>query len=145
MTARFLVAAAALALGACALFRPHPHPPEYSSLALGSGVVVHDLVVPEEGAPVASGDTVAIHYELYVENQLVESSRDAGKPLRIVLGKDDVPEGLQQGILGMRLFGRRRIIVPPELAYGDDGKPPLIPPDATLTFEIELMEHVPAP
>jgi len=131
----------ALVLSSCAWFRPDP--PEYDSHRLPSGLVVRDLVVPESGAEVASGDTVAVNYELRLaDRSLIESSSTSGRPLRFQVGAGKVPNGLDEGVLGMRLFGRRRLTVPPELGYGSEGRPPRIP-DATLIFDLELMEHVP--
>jgi len=134
-------ALAALFLAAgCAWFASPP--PEYPVQTLESGLVVHDLVVPESGAPVERGDAVTIHFELRLaDDGLVESSRDQGRALHFEVGAGAVPPGLEQGVLGMRLFGRRRIVVPPALGYGAAGRAPLIPPDATLTFDVELMEH----
>jgi FKBP-type peptidyl-prolyl cis-trans isomerase len=87
---------------------------------------------------------VAIRYELrLVDGTLVESSDDTGQPLRFEVGRGSVPRGLEQGVLGMRLFGRRRLSVASELAFGSAGRPPRIPPDAQVVFEVELMEHTP--
>jgi FKBP-type peptidyl-prolyl cis-trans isomerase len=139
---RFVALALGCFLASCAWFRPDP--PEYDDVRLESGLVLRDLVVPETGAEVAQGDTVAVHYELHLgDRSLVESSTDTGVPLRFRVGAGEVPSGLDQGVLGMRLFGRRRLTVPPSLAYGAEGRPPRIPPDATLIFDVELMEHIP--
>jgi FKBP-type peptidyl-prolyl cis-trans isomerase FkpA len=125
----------------CALFRPRP--PEYPAVVLDSGLVVQDLVVPEEGVPVAVGDTVAVHYDLWLGagETFLESSRDQGIPVRFEVGAGTVPRGLEEGVVGMRLFGRRRLEVPGALGFGAAGRPPNIPADATLRFELELMEH----
>lgn len=134
----------ALALSSCAWFRPSP--PHYDEVRLDSGVVLRDLVVPDEGQSVVSGDTVAIHFDLCLADRTsIESSRATGQPLRFEVGAGVVPRGLEQGVLGMRLFGRRRILVPAALAYGAEGRPPRIPPDAALSFDVELMELVHAP
>jgi FKBP-type peptidyl-prolyl cis-trans isomerase len=127
----------------CSLFRPDP--PEYEALELESGVTVRDLVVPEKGNEVAPGDTVALHYTLRLSDRtVVESSAETGMPLRFEVGAGSVPRGLEQGVLGMRLFGRRRLSVPSVLAFGAAGRPPRVPPDADVLFEVELMEHTPA-
>jgi|SRR5688572_30161711 len=129
-------------LAGCAWFRPRP--PEYDAHTLPSGLIVRDLVVPEGGGEVAQGDTIAVHYDLrLVDRSLIESSTDTGRPLRFQVGEGTLPRGLEEGVLGMRLFGRRRLTVPPQLGYGAAGRPPRIPPDATLIFDVELMEHVP--
>lgn len=138
----FLALAATLGFASCACFRPDP--PVYPAVLLPSGIVVRDLVVPDQGRSVAFGDTVALRYELRLKTgALIESSLDTGLPLRFEVGSGAVPRGLEEGVLGMRLFGRRRLEVPSELAFGAAGSPPRIPPDADVTFDLELMEHVP--
>jgi len=143
MRTRFLALSLAAGLCGCAWFRPDP--PHYDAVRHSSGLVVRDLVVPENGPEVAAGDTVAVHYDLLLADQTpVESSRDTGRPLRFEVGAGAVPRGLDEGVVGMRLFGRRRLIVPSALAFGAAGRPPRIPPDSPVTFEVELMEHTPA-
>jgi peptidylprolyl isomerase len=134
-----------LALTGCAWFRPGP--PEYDAVQLDSGLVIRDEVVPESGPAVAPGDVVALNYELRLagERTPVESSTDMGQPLRFTVGEGKVPAGLEEGVVGMRLFGRRRLDLPSTLAFGSAGRPPRIPPDAAVVFEVELMEHEPAP
>jgi FKBP-type peptidyl-prolyl cis-trans isomerase len=127
----------------CAWLRPDP--PRYDSVQLEDGLSVRDVVVPVEGPAAAVGDEVAIHYEMRLADRtLVESSRDTGQPVRFRVGDGVLPRGLEQGIVGMRLFGRRRLSVPSELAFGATGRPPRIPPDAAVLFDVELMELVPA-
>ncbi len=135
---------AACLLAGCSWFRPTP--PHYDAVTYESGLVVRDLVVPDEGPEVAPGDTVALHYELRLADRtLVESSQVTGQPLQFEVGAGTVPRGLELGVVGMRLFGRRRLQVPSALAFGADGRPPRIPPDAAVTFDVELMEHTPVP
>jgi FKBP-type peptidyl-prolyl cis-trans isomerase len=108
-------------------------------------LVVRDLVVPDAGREVAGGDAVAVHYVLSLSDRTeVESSHERGQLLRFRVGAGEVPRGLDEGVLGMRLFGRRRLAVPSELAFGHEGRPPRVPPDAAVVFEVELMEHAPA-
>lgn len=136
-TASWLLAASLLT--SCGWFRPEP--PDYDSVALPSGLVVRDLVIPESGAEARQGDLVAVHYQLFLtDGTQVESSQSTGTPLRFELGSGVVPRGLEEGIVGMRLYGRRRLIVPGPLAFGDEGRPPTIPPGATVRFDVELME-----
>jgi FKBP-type peptidyl-prolyl cis-trans isomerase len=142
MGARLLLATLASLLTSCAWFRPDP--PEYEPLRRASGLVLQDLVVPDEGPEVLAGDTVALQYELWLADLThLETSRKTGHPLRFVVGDGSVPAGIEQGVLGMRLFGRRRLSVPSALGFGGTGRPPRIPPDADLVFEIELIEHAP--
>ena len=104
---------------------------------------MRDLVVPDSGDTVKTGDTVAVHYDLFLaDRSLVESRTHSGQPLRFQVGAGAVPRGLDEGVMGMRLFGRRRLTVPPSLGFGEEGKPPLVPPEATLIFDVELMELV---
>jgi len=128
-------------LASCSLFRVRP--PRYEAVVLDSGVTVRDLVVPDAGVEVALGDRVAVPYELRLaDRSLAEPSRDNGIPLEFEVGSGTVPRGLEEGILGMRLFGRRRLSVPSALAFGSGGRPPAIPPDSDVQFDVELMEHV---
>jgi peptidylprolyl isomerase len=138
-----LALVAGLALAGCSWFRPEP--PRHDAVTYDSGLSVRDLVIPSEGLEVASGDSVAVHYELRLaDRSLVESSKSSGSPLRFEVGAGSVPRGLELGVIGMRLFGRRRLAVPSGLAFGSAGRPPRIPPDADVVFEVELMEHAPS-
>lgn len=93
------------------------------------------------GDDVFGGATVLVHYEGRLqEGPVFESTRARGDPLRFVVGSGTVIEGFDDAVRGMAERGVRRIEVPPELGYGDSGLPPAIPPDATLIFEIELLE-----
>jgi len=137
-----LPALATAFLAGCGWFRPGP--PEYDSIAFPSGLEVRDLAVPEAGEPARLGDMVGVHYELYLADRTrIEASLDTGAPLRFELGAGAVPRGLEEGIVGMRLFGRRRLTVPPALAFGAAGRPPEIPPDTVVVFDVELMELTP--
>ncbi len=143
MLTRLLALLLGFLCSGCAWMRPEP--PEYESVRYPSGLVVRDMVVPSAGREVAVGDSVAVHYSLRLEDRtLVESSLDTGQPMRFRVGANDVPSGLDEGVRGMRIFGRRRLSVPGKLAFGAAGRPPRIPPDATVVFEVELMEHTPA-
>ena len=141
---RQLLLLATVLLASCSLFRAKP--PEYDKVRSESGIVTRDLVVPEHGEPVQPGDQVAIHYELWISGgALIESSQERGGPVRFEVGAGQVPPGLDEGIVGMRRFGRRRIVVPSALGFGPEGRPAEIPADATLVFDVELMEHEPRP
>jgi FKBP-type peptidyl-prolyl cis-trans isomerase len=127
----------------CAWFRPRP--PVYPEIEWESGLVVQDLIVPDNGALVGVGDQVVLHYSLFLaDGTRLESSQESGQPLHFRVGAGEVPAGLEQGVQGMRLYGRRRLRVPSDLGFGPSGHPPRIPPDAALVFEIELLEHAPA-
>jgi len=106
-------------------------------------VEIEDLEVGQ-GAEVAPGDFVKVHYTgwLYTDGEKGEqfdSSRDRDEPFVFQLGKGQVIKGWDQGLAGMRVGGKRRLIVPPELGYGDRGTPN-IPGGATLLFEVEVLD-----
>jgi FKBP-type peptidyl-prolyl cis-trans isomerase FkpA len=112
--------------------------------ATAAQLVVEDLRVGA-GAEAKSGDTVRIHYvgTLLQDGTEFDSSRKSGKPFEFRLGAGTVIKGFDRGVMGMKVGGLRRVTIPPELGYGRRGAPPLIPPRATLVFEIELLEVVP--
>ncbi len=123
----------------CVLWRARP--PVYDTVALENGLVYQDEVIPEAGPIAASGDAVAVHYEMWLANgEKVDSSLDRSIPIEFVLGHEQVPVGFELGVIGMRLFGRRVVVVPPELGYGEEGIPSLIPPDSPLHLHLELIE-----
>src|SRR5688572_14273087 len=110
-----------------------------SDLSSG-GLVKEDLVVGR-GASASSGDDVVVHYVGWLTNgQQFDSSRARRDPLDFALGAGDVIKGWDQGIEGMRTGGKRKLTIPAELAYGDKGCGGVIPPHATLVFEVELLE-----
>ncbi len=124
----------------------NPRPPEYEAVVLPSGVVRKDLVVPEQGVASKPGDRVTLHYELRLgDGTLIDSSWDRGTPIEVVLGDGQLVPGIEQGLVGLRRFGRRRIVVPPELGFGEEGVADRVPPRAILYVTVELMELEPAP
>ncbi len=93
-----------------------------------------------DGAQAVAGSTVAVHYVGSLEDGTVfDSSYDRGQPIEFVLGTGSVIPGWDEGIALLREGGRATLIIPPDLAYGPGGSPPAIPPNATLTFEVELV------
>lgn len=93
------------------------------------------------GAEAQAGKNVTVHYVGTLTNgQKFDSSRDRGKGFGFRLGAGQVIQGWDQGVAGMKIGGVRKLTVPPELAYGAGGFPPVIPPNSTLIFEVELLE-----
>jgi FKBP-type peptidyl-prolyl cis-trans isomerase FkpA len=105
-----------------------------------SGVRIEELVVGT-GAAAERGKTVVVHYTGWLTDQTkFDSSHDRGQPFSFVLGAGAVIRGWDQGVQGMKVGGRRRLTIPPDMAYGAAGVPPVIPANATLVFEVELLE-----
>jgi FKBP-type peptidyl-prolyl cis-trans isomerase len=101
-----------------------------------SGLIIEDLKIGT-GLEAKAHDTVTIHYRgTLPSGEEFDSSYKTGQPATFPL--DRLIKGWQEGIPGMKIGGKRRLTVPPELGYGKRGSPPVIPPDATLVFEIEL-------
>lgn len=100
-----------------------------------------DLVVGT-GPGAANGDTLSVNYTGWLYDPDAAENKgtqfDSGN-FQFVLGSGQVIAGWEQGLLGMQVGGRRRIVIPPELGYGANGRPPTIPGDATLLFEVELV------
>ncbi len=92
------------------------------------------------GAEARAGNTVTVHYVgTLTSGQKFDSSRDRGKGFTFKLGAGQVIQGWDQGVAGMRIGQIRKLTIPPELAYGARGFPPVIPPNSTLVFEVELL------
>lgn len=92
------------------------------------------------GATAKSGDRVSVNYVgvNYKSGKEFDASWDRGEPLTFMLGAGEVIPGWDQGVEGMKVGGRRELIIPPELGYGAAGAPPAIPPNETLVFVVDL-------
>ncbi len=102
-------------------------------------------LVTGSGPQAASGNTVSTRYTLWLYNEAgpdKKGSQLQTGPFQFVLGRQGSIPGFEQGVLGMQVGGKRRIYVPASLAYGSQGSPPAIPPNAALVFEVELLELV---
>jgi len=109
-------------------------------IVMQSGLIIED-VVKGDGAEAVAGKTIVVHYVGTLENGTeFDSSRRRGAPFSFVLGSGRVIAGWEQGFAGMRIGGVRKLTIPPDLAYGPNGVPPGIPPNATLLFEVELLD-----
>ncbi len=94
-----------------------------------------------DGAEAAAGKSVSVHYTgTLTDGTKFDSSLDRGQPFDFQLGAGQVIQGWDEGVPGMKVGGKRKLTIPPEMAYGDSGFPPVIPPNSTLVFEIELMD-----
>lgn len=123
----------------CAVFRAKPVPVDHPVHELSSGVVWRDII-PGEGPRARTGDGLVVHYSARLaEGRPIDSSYDRGEPVSFVLGEAPVP-GWNDALGGMQAGGRREATLPPEAAYGADGKGDWIPPNATLVFEFEVVE-----
>lgn len=104
-----------------------------------SGLKITDEVVGT-GPTAQLGQTVTVHYTGKLENGTqFDSSLDSGQPLEFMIGTPDIIQGWNEGVIGMKVGGKRKLIIPPELGYGPAGRAPKIPPNATLLFDIELL------
>ena len=94
-----------------------------------------------DGEEAARGDTVVVHYTGTLEDGTkFDSSLDRGQPFPFTIGAGQVIQGWEEGIAGMKVGGKRKLTIPPDLAYGPAGRPPVIPKNATLIFEVSLVD-----
>lgn len=108
--------------------------------ASATGLQHEDLKVGD-GPEAVSGKTVEVHYTGWLENGTkFDSSLDRGEPFSFRLGAGEVIPGWDQGVAGMKVGGKRKLTIPPDLAYGQEGAGGVIPPGATLVFEVELLD-----
>ncbi len=101
-----------------------------------------------KGDPIKAGQTAVVHYTGWLNNngtpgQKFDSSRDRGQPFSFRLGAGQVIRGWDEGVAGMKPGGKRRLTIPPELGYGARGAGNTIPPNASLIFDVELIEIKP--
>ena len=108
-------------------------------VATASGLKYVDQVVGTGDSPRA-GQTVSVHYTGTLENgRKFDSSLDNGKPIDFVIGTGAVIKGWDEGLMSMKVGGKRKLIIPANLGYGSAGRPPSIPPNSTLLFDVELV------
>ena len=104
-----------------------------------SGLNIEDLVLGE-GAVAAAGQNVTVHYTgRLINGSKFDSSKDRNDPFAFHLGAGQVIRGWDEGVQGMLVGGKRKLTIPPELGYGARGAGGVIPPNATLVFEVELL------
>ena len=108
-----------------------------------SGLQIEDTVAGT-GAEAQRGNLVSVHYTGWlftngVAGAKFDSSKDRGQPFQFSLGGGQVIRGWDEGVAGMKIGGTRRLVIPPELGYGSRGAGGVIPPNATLLFEVDLL------
>ncbi len=100
---------------------------------------IEDVVVGT-GAEAIKGKTVSVHYTGWLtDGKKFDSSKDRGQPFQFPLGRGHVIRGWDEGVAGMKVGGKRKLTIPPDLGYGAQGAGGVIPPNATLVFEVELL------
>ncbi len=110
-----------------------------AEITTASGLVYEDTVVGE-GAEAKAGQQVSVHYTGWLTNgSKFDSSKDRNDPFEFSLGMRQVIGGWDEGVQGMKIGGTRKLTIPPQLGYGARGAGGVIPPNATLVFEVELL------
>lgn len=136
LLAGFVILVAVLVGGYLAVFKNRV--PDPAPVVTASGLKYSDLKVGDGPTP-RLGQRVQVHYVGWLANGTeFNNSYKLGRPAEFSLGPALIP-GWNEGLQSMKVGGKRRLIVPPALAYGQRGRPPIIPPNETLTFEIELL------
>ncbi len=111
-----------------------------SQITTSRGLICDDVSLGS-GEAAAPGQTVSVHYTGWlVDGTKFDSSKDRDEPFEFPLGAGHVIRGWDEGVQGMRVGGVRKLTIPPELGYGARGAGGVIPPNATLLFEVELLE-----
>ena len=138
------IAAMAVSTGLAACSKPAPAPASAQNQV--AALQSDDLAVGQ-GEEATTGAAVTVHYTGWLydvaapdhKGQEFDSSRSGGSPFTFTLGAGQVIRGWDQGVAGMRVGGQRRLVIPASLAYGDSGAGGVIPPGATLVFDVELL------
>ena len=133
----FAVAGAALLVNAQATQPASTQPAAGEQITTPSGLTIIK-VKAGEGAKV--GDAVFVHYAGRLQDGTpFESSYERGEPISLILGSGQVMKGWEEGLLGMQVGEKRQLIIPPDLAYGAEGRGEKIPKNATLVFDVEML------
>lgn len=100
-----------------------------------------DISVGSSSAAVVNGDTVVVHYAgAFTDGKIFDSSYQKNSPITFQVGAGQIIKGIELGIIGMKIGGKRQLVIPADLAYGAAGQGSVIPPNTPLIFEIELLE-----
>ena len=107
---------------------------------MNNNLKIEDLKIGD-GLEAQNGKIVTVNYVgKLLDGKKFDSSYDRNQPFSFTLGAGQVIQGWEQGILSMKIGGERKLTIPPEMAYGESGVPNVIPPNATLIFEVELLD-----
>ena len=110
-----------------------------SIITTAGGLVIEDTVIGQ-GAAASAGRNVVVHYAGWLaDGTQFDSSKEKQDPFEFTLGKSEVIAGWEEGLRGMKVGGKRKLVIPPDLGYGDRGAGGRIPGGATLIFEVELL------
>lgn len=135
-----LLGLAVVAVVASACSQASPPADGGDEVTTSSGLKYTDLTVGG-GAQPRAGQTAVVHYTGWLlDGKKFDSSKDRGEPFTFALGQGRVIKGWDEGVAGMKVGGKRVLIVPPPLGYGAQGAGGVIPPNATLKFEVELLD-----
>lgn len=119
---------------------PAPAQAPVGAVTTASGLSYTDLVKGTGAAP-TSGKSVTVHYTgVLVNGTKFDSSVDRGQPFVFRIGAGEVIPGWDEGVISMKVGGKRKLVIPPQLGYGSAGAGGVIPPNATLIFEVELLD-----
>ena len=117
------------------------NPAPSASAAGAVTTLVKDDVKVGKGAAAKSGDKIRVHYTgKLLDGTKFDSSLDRNEPFELTLGAGMVIKGWDEGIVGMKVGGKRKLTIPSNMAYGPSGHPPVIPPNSPLVFDVELLE-----